>query len=121
MAKYLNIEPAAISKTVIKLEEKGFVERNYKNDKREKEVLLTEKTLEQYAIWEKAINNHRQSILIDLPEEKQHELYVMLKSIYSNTQSIKSNGTAKILFCEQSGRFRCQKLTLDLFRKNDMG
>ena len=93
LAKYLNIEPAAISKTVIKLEEKGFVERNYKNDKREKEVLLTEKALNQYAIWEKAINNHRQSILTDLPEKKQHELYVMLKSIYSNTQSIKSNGT----------------------------
>ncbi|WP_094605554.1 Transcriptional regulator SlyA [Sporomusa silvacetica DSM 10669] len=89
LAKYLNIEPAAISKTVVKLEEKGFVERKSGNDKREKKVLLTEKALSQYTIWEKAIDDHRQSILIDLPQEKQHELYVMLESIYSNSQKCK--------------------------------
>ncbi len=93
LAKYLNIEPAAISKTVVKLEEKGFVERKYENDKREKKVSLTEKALSQYILWEKAIDNHRQSILVDLSEEKQLELYVMLKSIYSNSQNVKSNAT----------------------------
>lgn len=89
LANYLNIEPAAISKTVVKLEEKGFVERKSGNDKREKKVFLTEKALNQYAIWEKAIDNHRQSILVDLPVEKQHELHVMLESIYSNSQKYK--------------------------------
>ncbi len=89
LANYLNIEPAAISKTVVKLEEKGFIERKSGNNKREKKVLLTEKALSQYTIWEKAIDNHRQSILVDLPKEKQHELYVMLESIYSNSQKCK--------------------------------
>lgn len=89
LANYLNIEPAAISKTVVKLEEKGFVERKSGNDKREKKVSLTEKALRQYTIWEKAIDTHRQSILVDLSEEKQHELYVMLESIYSNSQKCK--------------------------------
>ncbi|TWH47703.1 MarR family winged helix-turn-helix transcriptional regulator [Sporomusa sp. KB1] len=89
LAKYLNIEPAAISKTVVKLEEKGFIERKSGNDKREKKVLLTEKALSQYTIWEKAIDDHRQSILVDLPQEKQHELYTMLESIYSNSQKCK--------------------------------
>ena len=89
LANYLNIEPAAISKTVVKLEEKGFIERKSGNDKREKIVLLTEKALSQYTIWEKAIDNHRQSVLVDLPEAKQHELYVMLESIYSNSQKFK--------------------------------
>lgn len=51
LAKYLNIEPAAISKTVVKLEEKGFVGRKYINDKREKKVSLTEKALSQYTTW----------------------------------------------------------------------
>lgn len=89
LANYLHIEPAAISKTVVKLEEKGFIERKSENDKREKKVFLTEKALTQYAIWEKAIDNHRQSILIDLTKEKQHELRVMLESIYSNAQKRK--------------------------------
>jgi len=89
LAKYLNIEPAAISKTVVKLEEKGFIVRKSGNDKREKKVLLTETALSQYTIWEKAIDNHRQSILVDLPQEKQHELYAMLESIYSNSQKCK--------------------------------
>jgi len=91
LANYLNIEPAAISKTVVKLEEKGFVERKSGNDKREKKVLLTKKALSQYTIWEKVIDNHRQSILSDLPEAKQHELYAMLESIYVNSQKCKSN------------------------------
>ncbi|SDF19942.1 MarR family winged helix-turn-helix transcriptional regulator [Sporomusa acidovorans] len=86
LASYLNIEPAAISKTVVKLEEKGFVKRKSGIDKREKKVSLTEKALSQYAVWEKAINSHRQSILADLSDEKQHELYVMLESIYANSQ-----------------------------------
>ena len=89
LANYLNIEPAAISKTIVKLEEKGFVERKAGNDKREKKVLLTAKALSQYTIWEKAVDTHRQSILVDLPQEKQAELAVMLKSIYSNSQKYK--------------------------------
>lgn len=89
LANYLNIEPAAISKTVVKLERKGFIEREYGNDKREKKVFLTDKALNQYAVWEKAIDNHRQSILADLTGEKQDELYVMLDSIYSNSQKCK--------------------------------
>lgn len=89
LANYLNIEPAAISKTVVKLEEKGFVERKPGNDKREKTVYLTKQAQKQFAIWEKAIDQHRQAILADLPEAKQHELYVMLDSIYSNSQKFK--------------------------------
>lgn len=89
MAKYLNIEPAAISKTVVKLEEKGFVGRKYINDKREKKVSLTEKALSQYTIWEDAIDKHRQFILADLQKEKQHELFAMLQTIYANSQEYK--------------------------------
>ena len=89
LAKYLNIEPAAISKTVVKLEEKGFIVRKNINDKREKKVSLTEKALNQYTIWENAINKHRQSILADLPKEQQSELFAMLEAIYSNSLKYK--------------------------------
>lgn len=89
LANYLNIEPAAISKTVIKLEEKGFVERRSANDKREKKVFLTEKTYSQYPIWEKAINDHRQSLLTDLSDEEQCTFAEMLQVIYLNSQKYK--------------------------------
>ncbi|CUH95367.1 hypothetical protein P22_1437 [Propionispora sp. 2/2-37] len=89
LANYLNIEPAAISKSVVKLEEKQLVERKSGNDKREKNVFLTDKALSRYALWESVIQKHRQAILKDLPEEKQHELYAMLQSIYSNSQTYK--------------------------------
>jgi Transcriptional regulators len=89
LANYLNIEPAAISKTVVKLEEKGFVARKSGNDKREKIVSLTEKALSQFAVWEAAVDNHRQAILAGLPEDKQHELFVMLETIYTNSQNYK--------------------------------
>ena len=85
LANYLNIEPAAISKTTIRLEEKGLVERKTGNDKREKTVLLTPKALSQYEVLEKKIALHRQSILAGLPEEKQQELAIMLRSIFSNS------------------------------------
>ena len=90
LANYLNVEPAAISKSVVRLEEKKFVERKSGKDKREKKVFLTDKALSQYSIWEKVIDKHRQFILADLSEEKQNELYIMLQSIYSNSQKYKS-------------------------------
>ena len=40
LADYLNIEPAAISKSLSKLEKKGFIERRTGEDKREKYVFL---------------------------------------------------------------------------------
>ncbi|WP_312340018.1 MarR family winged helix-turn-helix transcriptional regulator [Anaerospora hongkongensis] len=89
LANYLNIEPPAISRTLKKLEKKGLIERNYANDRREKKVFLTEKAISQYTIWEEAIDNHRHSILIDLPEEKQREINVLLTSIFLNTQKYK--------------------------------
>lgn len=89
LANYLNIEPAAISKTLVKLEEKGFVERGIGSDKREKKVFLTEKGLSEFPVWEKVVEKHRQAILADLSEEKQNQLYEMVQSIYVNTQKYK--------------------------------
>ncbi len=90
LANYLNIEPAAISKTVGRLEEKNLIQRKSGNDRREKKVMLTEAAVTQYATWEKAIDAHRQAILADLSKEKQQELYSMLESIYSNSQKCKN-------------------------------
>jgi DNA-binding MarR family transcriptional regulator len=89
LANYLCIEPAAISKTVVKLEEKQFVERKAGQDKREKQVFLTAKALSYFAVWEEAINKHRQSILADLSPKQQQDLSFMLQAIYTNSQQYK--------------------------------
>lgn len=89
LAKYLHIEPAAISKTVVKLEEKNLVERRSGSDKREKQVFLTNEALSRFAIWEDAVSKHRQAILADLTPKQQEELSIMLQSIYTNSEQFK--------------------------------
>ena len=55
LANYLNIEPPAISKSLVNLERKGLIERKEGTDKREKTVSLSEAALRQYPQWEKVV------------------------------------------------------------------
>lgn len=89
LANYLSIEPAAISKTIVKLEEKGLVERKPGNDKREKKVFLTDHALNHYTRWETTVDTHRRALLADLTKEEQDTLSKMLQSIYANSQKHK--------------------------------
>jgi MarR family transcriptional regulator for hemolysin len=89
LANYLNIEPAAISKSLVKLEEKKIIERKTGSDKREKKVFLTEYAIKQYPIWEAVVDKHRQILLSNLPSEKQKELYILLQSVFTNAENYK--------------------------------
>ena len=89
LASYLSIEPAAISKTIVKLEDKGFIERKAGQDKREKKVFLTDSALTHYALWETTVDTHRRSLLADLSTADQETLSAMLQSIYANSQKHK--------------------------------
>lgn len=84
LANYLNIEPAAISKSLAKLEKKGFIERQLGSDKREKNILLTALAVKQYVELNEIVSRHRKKILIHLPEEKQEEMIRLLKTMYLN-------------------------------------
>jgi len=81
LADYLNIEQAAISKSLGKLEKKGLIERRIGMDKREKYVLLSQTALKQYPEWSKVIAAHREQILASLQEEEQKELTQLLNKI----------------------------------------
>ena len=81
LADYLNIEQAAISKSLGKLEKKGLVERRIGMDKREKYVLLSKTAIKQYPEWCRAIAEHREQILSLLQEEEQKGLTQLLKKI----------------------------------------
>ena len=89
LANYLNIEPPAISKTLVHLERKGLIQRKEGIDKREKTVSLSEEALRQYPQWEEAVGHHRKQILIGLTDEKLSELYVMLKTVFLSAQKTK--------------------------------
>ena len=85
LSSYLNIEPAAISKSLVKLEKKGFVERKVGTDKREKNIYLTATALEQYPLLIQIVAKHREQTLAALSQSQQKELIVLLKTMYANT------------------------------------
>ena len=86
LASYLNIEPPAVSKSLVKLEKKGLIVRVPGEDKREKQVTLTKEAVEKYQLWEEIVGHHRQAILADLSEEKQREVTGLLKTVFENAQ-----------------------------------
>lgn len=93
LAVYLNIEPPAVSKSLVKLEQKGFIIRIAGDDRREKKVTLTEKAVEQYSTWSEIIGQHRNSILTNLSEENQQQLTMLLQIIFQNAQQYERDVT----------------------------
>ncbi|MDU2065200.1 MAG: MarR family transcriptional regulator, partial [Sporomusaceae bacterium] len=70
LANYLNVEPAAISKTLVKLEKKELVVRQVGQDKREKIISLTAKAQESYEMWQQIVGEHRRQFLQDISAEQ---------------------------------------------------
>lgn len=91
LASYLNIEPPAVSKSLVKLEQKGLIMRIAGADKREKKVTLSEEAVEQYLMWREIVGHHRKVILNNLSEEKQKELTMLLRTIFQNAQQYEKN------------------------------
>jgi MarR family transcriptional regulator, transcriptional regulator for hemolysin len=86
IASYLNVEPAAISRSLTGLEKKGFIIRKVGSDRREKRVFLTEETKKHYQVWNNIAGEHRKAILTDLDWEKKNELYQLLEDICQAAQ-----------------------------------
>ncbi len=84
LANMLNVEPAAISKTLTKMEEKNLVKRCRIQGKREKYIFLTEHSKEIYASLEKTVEAHRIKALKDLSEQDKELLRSLMNRIYRN-------------------------------------
>lgn len=84
LSSYLSIEPPAVSRSLVKLEKKGFITRIAGADKREKNVSLSKEALVKYPQWLEVSRQHRQAVLADLSAEKQTELELLLGSIYQS-------------------------------------
>lgn len=86
LASYLNIGAPAVSRSLVKLEMKGFITRTPGMDKREKNVCLSAAALQQYPKWLEISGLHRQVILANLSEEERKELSRLLKTIHQSAQ-----------------------------------
>ncbi len=84
LANMLNVEPAAISKTLTKMEEKNLVRRCRIQGKREKYIFLTEQSKEIYASLEKTVEAHRFKALKNLSERDKEILRILMHRIYHN-------------------------------------
>lgn len=81
LANYLNIEPAAISKTIRQLVKKDLIMRKSGKDKREKYIYLTPTAEEQYDSWFKIIEKNCMRVLEAINEEEQIVLMNLLAKI----------------------------------------
>ena len=81
IAAALEIEGAAISKTLSKMEQKGLIVRTSSQDKREKRISLTEKGRELYPLAAQAAGNHRSAVLAGLSRDDRQQMLSFIQSM----------------------------------------
>lgn len=81
LANCLNIEPAAISKTLRQLEKKQLITRKSGTDKREKYIYLTPLAMEQYDTWHQIIKQNSKRVFEAVNENEQAILMQLLGKI----------------------------------------
>ena len=86
MIEYLGVEPAAISKTLAKLEKKKVIERYYNKTGRGKIIALTAEGLRLYEALDAVVSRHRQKALQGICPEEQQLLYRLLQRMDANVR-----------------------------------
>ena len=79
--QYLNVEAPTVARTVLRLEESGWVVREEGEDKRERIVHLSERAEEQVSGIEQRIRRVEEGLLATLSEEEQQQLMGLLQKI----------------------------------------
>ena len=87
IAAALEIEGAAISKTLSKVEQKGLIVRTSSQDKREKRISLTEKGRELYPLAAQAAGNHRSAVLAGLSRDDRQQMLSFIQSMLDHIHS----------------------------------
>ena len=87
IAAALEIERAAISKTLSKMEQKGLIVRTSSQDKREKRISLTEKGRELYPLAAQAAGNHRSAVLAGLSRDDRQQMLSFIQSMLDHIHS----------------------------------
>jgi MarR family transcriptional regulator, transcriptional regulator for hemolysin len=83
--RYLTVEAPTITRTIIKLEESGWVKRTQGRDKRERLVSLTDKAARNFPLIEKDIRIFEQKMLQSLSTKEQETLFHLLAKLGTST------------------------------------
>lgn len=87
LAAFLHIEPPAITKSLVRLEQRGLIDRSEGKDRRTKKTSLSERAVQLYPEWEERIREHRSALLADLSGERQEDLQDLLTHIRENARA----------------------------------
>lgn len=87
LAAALQIEPAAVSKTIGKMEKKGLVTRSSAKDKREKHISMTLKCRELFPQLATTIAQHRQQSLTGISEQSRQDMLQLMKTMFDNLKN----------------------------------
>ncbi|WP_252315978.1 MarR family winged helix-turn-helix transcriptional regulator [Sinobaca sp. H24] len=81
MAEYLHVESPTITRTLLKLEESGYIKRQSGIDKRERVVSLTEKALACFPAVDESVRRHERNMLCRLSAGEKQQLARLLEKI----------------------------------------
>jgi MarR family transcriptional regulator for hemolysin len=79
--QYLNVEAPTVTRTIVRLEQSGWIERREGQDKRERIVHLTEQTEKLMPEIEQRIVEMEEKLLFRLTDEEQKQLIALMKKI----------------------------------------
>ena len=79
--RYLVVEAPTVTRTLVKLEESGWVKRTQGNDRRERLVSLTDKAIENLPALEKEVKNFEERMVNDLSDEELEFFFTILNRL----------------------------------------
>lgn len=79
--QYMNVEAPTVTRTIVRLEESGWIFRREGHDKRERIVQLSSFAEQKMPAIEKRIRQAEERMVSDLSDEEQDQLIVLLRKI----------------------------------------
>lgn len=83
--RYLVVEAPTVTRTLVKLEESGWVIRTQGNDRRERVVSLTEKAIENLPMVEKEVKSFEDTMVNGLSDEELDFFFNILNKLGTST------------------------------------
>ena len=84
LSQYLTVEAPTITRTLARMEEMGWVTREYGNNKREKHIKLTEKAYEMFIKWNLVSDNIEVEATKDISKDELDVFNNVLEKMIKN-------------------------------------
>lgn len=81
---YLGVEPPTMTRTLARMENSGWIMKITGTDKREKQIVLTEASLEMYEKWLKTVQACEEKVLKNFTEQEKAHMLSMVSKLNDN-------------------------------------